>query len=295
MGTVDVYATVVYDPEKDEALVTTVVDWLDISESLYYTSESYFNFDADPGSLTLDTDEITFSRPEKYVKDPSSEGVNPDAKDVTVTFNANGGIGSDKTVTCAYGSAVTLPANSYTRAGFSFLGWSTDRMAVVPTYSDAQTVQNLTTSGNVTLYAIWLKTAANVEFEGRSLRLVEGDAHNETIATGMTPTLLMEEGYNQVKITVVFDAKRVPLIAFNNATLKINAQGKTLQKSSWDLGGDFGLDWTSDITREYTIAVSDLNSDGSFSLIWSNDDDGTLSTGEAWCLGTTNITVVAIK
>lgn len=75
----------------------------------------------------------------------------------TVKFNANGGEGSMEDQGFTYGTAQNLRSNSYTRSGYTFLGWSTSSTATSATYSNGQSVNNLTTThgGIVTLYAVW--------------------------------------------------------------------------------------------------------------------------------------------
>jgi len=74
-----------------------------------------------------------------------------------VEFNSNGGSGTMSNQTFTYGTAQNLKANEFTRAGYTFLGWSTDKSATKATYTDKKSVKNLTTENNatVTLYAIW--------------------------------------------------------------------------------------------------------------------------------------------
>lgn len=75
----------------------------------------------------------------------------------TVRYNANGGSGSMANTTATYNTAFNLRNNSYTRSGYSFLGWSTSSNATTATYSNGQSVSNLTTvnGGTVDLYAVW--------------------------------------------------------------------------------------------------------------------------------------------
>ena len=77
------------------------------------------------------------------------------ANSYTVHFDANGGTGTMSDESFTYDQAKALTANSFTRTGYTFLGWSTNSSAVTPTYSDEQSVSNLAPSGTVTLYAIW--------------------------------------------------------------------------------------------------------------------------------------------
>ena len=77
----------------------------------------------------------------------------------TVKFNANGGSGTMSNQSFTYDTAKALTANSFTRTGYTFLGWSTSSSATTITYTDKQSVKNLTTTngGYVTLYAVWSK------------------------------------------------------------------------------------------------------------------------------------------
>lgn len=88
------------------------------------------------------------------------------AQTYTVTFNANGGSGTMSSVTMTYGVAQNLPANTFTRSGYTFLGWSKDKNATTATYTDKQSVKNLASSGTVTLYAIWKKNTTSNENNG---------------------------------------------------------------------------------------------------------------------------------
>ena len=74
----------------------------------------------------------------------------------TVHFDANGGSGTMNDQAFTYGEAKALTANTFTREGYVFLGWSTTPSGNV-VYTDGQSVSNLTiTNGaTVTLYAQW--------------------------------------------------------------------------------------------------------------------------------------------
>lgn len=76
-----------------------------------------------------------------------------------VKFNANGGTGTMSNQSFTYDAAKALTANSFTRTGYTFLGWSTSSTATSATYTDGQSVKNLTATdgGTVNLYAVWRK------------------------------------------------------------------------------------------------------------------------------------------
>lgn len=72
----------------------------------------------------------------------------------TISYNANGGTGSESAQTDVVGDPVTLASGSgMTYSGRTLLGWDTNSAATVPTYSLSE---NLTMpAGGLALYAIW--------------------------------------------------------------------------------------------------------------------------------------------
>ena len=80
----------------------------------------------------------------------------PDVK-YTIAYNANGGTGTTASSDHTYDEPKALTANGFTREGYNFLGWNTNQNATTPTYTNGQSVQNLTTTNGaiVTLYAVW--------------------------------------------------------------------------------------------------------------------------------------------
>ena len=75
------------------------------------------------------------------------------ANTYTVKFNANGGEGSMADQSFTYNAKQALAANGFTRTGWRFTGWKLGNT----TYTDGQTVSNLTAeaNGTVTLEAQW--------------------------------------------------------------------------------------------------------------------------------------------
>ena len=70
----------------------------------------------------------------------------------TVTFEPNGGVGATMTQAFISGKEATLIANTFTREGYTFNGWSTNQNGGGTTYTDAQSV---TITADTTLYAQW--------------------------------------------------------------------------------------------------------------------------------------------
>jgi uncharacterized repeat protein (TIGR02543 family) len=86
-----------------------------------------------------------------------------------IAYNGNGATsGSMSGTTMSYGSSGALRSNQFVRPGYTFLGWSADSGATVPTYSDRQSFTQTLTSvngGTATLYAVWQKTAYTVTLD----------------------------------------------------------------------------------------------------------------------------------
>ena len=90
------------------------------------------------------------------------------ANTYTVDYLGNGSTGgSTGDSSHTYDVAKNLTANGYTRTGHSFLGWSTSSSATTPTYTDGQSVTNLTSTpgGIVTFYAVWSVNSYTITFD----------------------------------------------------------------------------------------------------------------------------------
>lgn len=155
--------SVVFAPSSEPALVG-------------YTFGGWY-YEADCDSIDqyphVDTDgKIT-------VKYGDTKDSNPDANKVeitlyadwspinyTVEYKPNGGSGTMESSEHVYDVEKSLNANTFTRTGYRFLGWSTDASATEPEYTDAQSVTNLTDvdGSTVTLYAVWQKNEYTVTF-----------------------------------------------------------------------------------------------------------------------------------
>ena len=86
------------------------------------------------------------------------------ANKYTVVFDANGGTGTMVDQTMTYNASAALRANTYTRAGYTFMGWNTTPDGSGTAYTNGRTVKNLATQGTVTLYAQWKPNTITVRF-----------------------------------------------------------------------------------------------------------------------------------
>ena len=109
------------------------------------------------------------------------------ANPYTVTFNANGGTGDAMAEQgFNYGTAQNLPRGSYTRTGYTFLGWSTDPQATSATYANGASVSNLVTSGTLALYAVWRPNTYTIRFLPNG---AEGEMADQTMTYDTTTNL----------------------------------------------------------------------------------------------------------
>ena len=84
----------------------------------------------------------------------------------TIEYNGNGSTGgSTESSTHTYGVAKNLTANGFTRTGYTFAGWNTKEDGSGTSYTDEQSITNLTSINNATveLYAQWILAQAMFE------------------------------------------------------------------------------------------------------------------------------------
>ena len=75
-----------------------------------------------------------------------------DPETYSIRYNANGGTGAPASQTQTNGIPLTLSAVKPTRAGYEFLGWSTDPTTMLTNYAPGE---RYTDEASVTLYAVW--------------------------------------------------------------------------------------------------------------------------------------------
>ena len=75
-----------------------------------------------------------------------------DPETYTIRYDANGGTGAPSSQTKTYGVPLTLSAVKPTRAGYEFLGWSTDLTTMLTNYAPGE---RYTDEASITLYAVW--------------------------------------------------------------------------------------------------------------------------------------------
>ena len=87
-----------------------------------------------------------------------------DKPKATIIFNSNNGTGKENNIIANETSIIILPNDiNISRAGYSFLGWSSDSNSTTPMYLSNQSF--IMPVGGITLYAIWSINSYTVSFD----------------------------------------------------------------------------------------------------------------------------------
>ncbi|MBM6779651.1 InlB B-repeat-containing protein [Collinsella tanakaei] len=107
----------------------------------------------------------------------------------TVAFDANGGEGTMNPQSFTFDKSQNLTSNTFTRDGYTFVGWSTEAHPLSDdpsgtTYDDEASVSNLTSvdGATVTLYAQWERDTYTVTFQANATDAV-GSMNPESVPT----------------------------------------------------------------------------------------------------------------
>ena len=119
-----------------------------------------------------------------------------------IEFDKNGGTGTMESISYVKGSSVKLPANTFVRDGYDFLGWSEQPDAKTPEHLDGAKVTNFNGKPKV-LYAVWQQSTHTVIFNPNGGRIdpnagVTGmdnmvKKHGNEIS--LNPNLYIRDGY----------------------------------------------------------------------------------------------------
>ena len=123
----------------------------------------------------------------------------PSLKSYNVAFEANGGSGEMASVTLLPGFATHMPQNAFTRSGYKFIGWNTEKDGSGTSYANAEFVTDISTPGStLTLYAQWYQGDAidlstlTGNYEAKNNDILTGTLNGNykiTIKDGATVTL----------------------------------------------------------------------------------------------------------
>ena len=108
--------------------------------------------------------------------------------DIVLTFNANGGVGSNFTKNAAYDTAsssykFTVPENTFTKTGYVFIGWGNSASSKDASYKAGESAS---ASESKTLYAIWAKESVPVRFDPNTENGGSGTPFTENLLQNTT-------------------------------------------------------------------------------------------------------------
>ena len=176
------------------------------------------------------------------------------ANTYTITYNANGGSGTTANSSHTYGVAKNLTANGFTRTGYRFLGWSDSSTATSATYTDQQSVTNLSTTHGATviLYAVWARNTYTIIYNANGgVGTMASSSHECGVAKALSKNTFTKLGYT--------------FIGWNTSATATSAT-YTDQQSVTDLSTTNGATITLyAIWKPYTnmyICTSKMSSDG---------------------------------
>ena len=194
-GTTTISSITLPDSTLENKNYTAV--WSLVSPMVYnitYTLNGGSVSTANPTTFTKLTDTFTLNNPTKtgYTfkgwsgtdltgdENTTVQVVKGTRKDLAFTANYTANTynvifdGNDASVTGSmspqehtYDSSLALNTNTLTRTGYIFQGWNTQSDGLGTHYDDGETVTNLSTGADITLYAEWLKNTATVTFDSQ--------------------------------------------------------------------------------------------------------------------------------
>lgn len=194
----------------------------------------------------------------------------------TITYNANGGSGSMASQYFLHGHAQALNSNNFTRANYTFSGWSTSSSATTPTYTNGQTVTSVTTGSSATLYAVWQQMPYTITLDpmgGTVSPTTKSVVYNTAYGELPTPN---KTGYS---FTGWFTQETATPTTYSfGSTYRID-----INSASWAMttAGDTGK-----------VVHMKMNFTGSFTLIEMNDLDITTNLYNLYPTGDTQTLVI---
>ena len=193
---------------------TFTASWESIKYAISYDMAGGENNPSNPTEYTIEDDQIALAQPSRKgysFKNWSNDGLIPahstgnksftaywEANVNTITFDANGGLGIMDSQQGSTDSSIILSANTFTRKGYVFSGWSISKNGDV-TYAD-RSKYVVSADADQTLYAVWIPSLNTLIFNGNgNTSGTMDDMHihtNETMS--LTKNLYEKTGYSFV-------------------------------------------------------------------------------------------------
>ena len=122
-----------------------------------------------------------------------------EANQNTLSFDSNGGAGEMSSVLVETNETINLPKNTFTRIGYTFVGWSTSEIGEVEYLDEAN--YTMGTLASYTLYAKWAKPST----EGLMFELKEDNTYEVIGYQGISTEIIIEHTYREKTITSIGD------------------------------------------------------------------------------------------
>jgi uncharacterized repeat protein (TIGR02543 family) len=143
----------------------------------------------------------------------------------TVVYSSNGGNGKMESSTHIYGTVRNLNANTFTREGYTFSGWSDSSSGEVK-YTDQQSVKNLTktTGATITLYAKWNGNSFTVVYNANGgTGIMEASHFTYDVSENLRSNTFVNIGYNFAGWALSTDG----VIEFENEAIVTNLSSRS--------------------------------------------------------------------
>lgn len=144
----------------------------------------------------------------------------------TVKFNANGGSGTMADMTVNVGANAALTENSFTRAGYEFIGWNDQPDGSGTNYADKDSAPTANAGESITLYAKWVH--GKVSDDAAHVSGIEADGLNEVAKEEKTDITLVVQDEAETKD----DAEQAAIKASAGAPKKFGFYDIRLEKST---------------------------------------------------------------
>lgn len=192
----------------------------------------------------------------------------------SVSFDANGGVGSAEKITLKYGEMAEVPGSGFSRTGYTFSGWNTQIDGRGTAYAFGQTVTNLssTQGTNVVLYAQWTANSYQVKFDlnGGEGKLDGWKATYDKPFKLPDENSATRENYSLIGWITVIDGKNVTYTPGQEVKNLASEDGTVIMFiAQWGKSGTFGtLTWK--LTDDGTLTISGSGEMDSLGYPWED-------------------------
>ena len=296
------YKVLEYDEEKGEYILETGT--LVPSETSEYKMKVWLSYDTPNDYNTKGTQNIIYSG--KLSIDYEQVAEDEAGVPYKVRYNANGGQGTMEDQSFAVAEKKKLTKNTFTKEGYTFIGWSTNKDSNTVMYSDEEKVSRLTDKKDeiVILYAVWsqkaqtIKVTVNKDTETKFEKEVNYGGNVE-FALGDS------EGYNSPEVTCtneqtgsISNNKLTITNVTSNATCTVTYKANTYKIAYTLNGGTAGSSKPTSGTYGETVTISNPTREGYTFEGWTSTtiNTGTAYYGEtAWTNGSTKVKSTTFK